>query len=106
MWVPQAHPRGGIYPDDLDGGDTIVENLFYKPAHRAVLLNGGAAHVVKHNVFIDGHIGVYSTEAWAQGLFEAQPKYDSDELKRGDKNDHLWRSARIQARSASKCVSA
>jgi hypothetical protein len=95
MCVPQAHPRGGIYPDDLDGGDTIVENLFYKAAHRAVLLNGGAAHVVKHNVFIDGHIGVYSTEAWAQGLIEAQPKYDSGELKRGDKNDHLWRTEQV-----------
>jgi hypothetical protein len=92
MCMPQAHPRGGIYPDDLDAGDTIVENVFYKAAHRAVLLNGGAANVVTHNIFINGHIGVYNTEAWAKGLIKAQPKYDSGELKRGDKMDHIWRT--------------
>lgn len=98
MCVPQAHPRGGIYPDDLDAGDIIVENVFYKAAHRAVLLNGGAAHVVKHNIFINGHIGVYNTEAWAKGILEAQPKYDSGELKRGDKNDHIWRTEQVVGR--------
>jgi len=98
MCVPQAHPRGGIYPDDLDAGDTILENVFYKAAHRAVLLNGGAANVVKHNIFINGHIGVYSTEAWAKGLIEAAPKYDSGELKRGDKMDHIWRTEQVVGR--------
>jgi hypothetical protein len=98
MCVPQAHPRGGIYPDDLDAGDTIVENVFYKAAHRAVLLNGGAANVVKHNIFINGHIGVYNTEAWAKGLIEAAPKYDSGELKRGDKMDHIWRTEQVVGR--------
>jgi hypothetical protein len=38
---------------------------------------------------------VYSTEAWAQGLIEAQPKYDSGELKRGDKMDHIWRTEQV-----------
>lgn len=95
MCLPQAHPRGGIYPDDLDAGDTVVGNVFYKAAHRAVLLNGGAANVATHNIFINGHIGVYSTEAWAQGLIEAQPKYEAGELKRGDKADHIWRTEQV-----------
>ncbi|MCP4642214.1 MAG: right-handed parallel beta-helix repeat-containing protein [bacterium] len=95
MCVPQAHPRGGIYPDDLDAGDTIVENVFYKAAHRAVLLNGGAANTASHNIFIRGHIGIYCTEAWARGIIEAQPKYDSGELKRGDKTDHIWRTEQV-----------
>lgn len=95
MCVPQAHPRGGIYPDDLDGGDTIVENVFYKAAHRAVLLNGGAANVATHNILINGHIGIYSTEAWAEGIHKAKAKYDAGELKRGDKNDHIWRTEQV-----------
>lgn len=95
MCVPQAHPRGGIYPDDLDAGDTIVQNVFFKAAHRAVLLNGGAANVATHNIFINGHVGVYGAEAWAKGLIDAQPKYESGELKRGDKMDHIWRTEQV-----------
>ncbi len=95
MCIPQAHPRGGIYPDDLDAGDTIVENLFYKAAHRAVLLNGGAANTATHNIFIRCHIGIYCTEAWAEGLIKAKAKYDAGELKRGDKMDHIWRTEQV-----------
>ena len=95
MCLPQAHPRGGIYPDDLDAGDTIIENVFYKAAHRAVLLNGGANHTVAHNVFINGYIGIYSTEAWSKGIRDQKAKFDSGELKRGDKNDHVWRTEQV-----------
>lgn len=95
MCVPQAHPRGGIYPDDLNGGDTITENIFYKAAHRAVLLNGGAAHTVTHNVFVKGYYGIYNTEAWSKGIIADKLKFDSGELKRGDKNDHIWRTERM-----------
>jgi hypothetical protein len=95
MCIPQAHPRGGIYPDHLDGGETITENIFYKCAHRAVLLNGGAGHVVSKNIFLDGHIAIYQTAAWAQKLYDNNPKYDSGELKRGDITDHIWRTEQV-----------
>ena len=95
MCLPQAHPRGGIYPDDHDGGDTIRENVFYKAAHRALLLNGGCAHTVESNLFIEGHIGIYQTLAWAEKAYAIIGKYESGELKRGDKMDHIWRTEQV-----------
>ena len=95
MCLPQAHPRGGIYPDDHDAGDTIEENIFYKAAHRAILMNNGAGHTVQRNVFVNGYIGVYNTDAYAQKAFENIAKFESGELKRGDKGDHIWRTEQV-----------
>lgn len=92
MCVPQAHPRGGIYPDDRDQGDTIANNLFYKAAHRAVLINGGAGHTVRNNVFLRGYIGIYNTEGGSDRVYRDQARYDAGELKRGDKTDYIWRT--------------
>ncbi len=92
MCVPQAHPRGGIYPDDKDQGDNIIGNVFYKAAHRAILINGGAGHTVKSNIFLNGYIGIYDTETGAQGGYDEIAKYESGEMKRGDKGDIIWRT--------------
>lgn len=94
MCSPQMHPRGGIYPDDGDMGDTIEQNIFYKAAHRAVLINGGAGHHVRQNIFLNGYVGIYNTESGAQRKFEAQARYGSGELKRGDKDDMIYRTER------------
>jgi hypothetical protein len=95
MCLPQAHPRGGIYPDDLDQGETIQENVFFKAAHRAVLINGGAGHKVADNLFLQGHIGIYNTESFAERCHAFIARYDSGELKRGDKDDRIWRTEQV-----------
>lgn len=92
MCVPRAHPRGGIYLDQLYGGSLIEENVFCKAAHRAVLVNGGAGTTVRRNVFIDGHIGIYNTSAYGQRSFEDIVRFDSGELRRGDVGDYIWRT--------------
>jgi len=95
MCLPQAHPRGGIYPDDGDQGETIERNVFYKAAHRAVLINGGAGHKVRENLFLEGYIGIYNTEANAERRFRDIARYNSGELKRGDKGDAIWRAEQV-----------
>ncbi|BCX46178.1 peptide-binding protein [Haloferula helveola] len=95
MCLPQAHPRGGIYPDDGDQGETIEGNVFYKAAHRAVLINGGAGHAVRDNLFLEGYIGIYNTEASAEKAYARIAKYESGELKRGDKDDQIWRTEQV-----------
>jgi hypothetical protein len=95
MCVPQAHPRGGIYQDDHDAGDTIIENLFYKAAHRAVLLNHGAGHTVSRNVFVDGNIGIYNANALSSKDFATIAEFDSGKKKRGDKGDYIWRTEQV-----------
>ena len=95
MCLPQAHPRGGIYPDDLDGGDIITENIFYKAAHRAILINGGAGHTVTNNLILNGYIGIYNTSAWAEKAYANMAKFNSGELKRGDKGDYIWRTEQV-----------
>ncbi|MDQ8190205.1 right-handed parallel beta-helix repeat-containing protein [Roseibacillus persicicus] len=95
MCLPEAHPRGGIYPDDGDQGETIEENIFYKAAHRAVLINGGAGHRVRGNLFLKGYIGIYNTENYAERTYKNIARYDSGELKRGDKGDVIWRTEQV-----------
>ncbi|MBK1832848.1 right-handed parallel beta-helix repeat-containing protein [Roseibacillus ishigakijimensis] len=95
MCLPEAHPRGGVYPDDGDQGETIAENIFYKAAHRAVLINGGAGHRVRGNLFLQGYIGIYNTEAYAERGYRDIARYEKGELKRGDKGDAIWRTERV-----------
>ncbi len=95
MCLPQAHPRGGIYPDDLDQGETIEGNVFYKAAHRAVLLNGGAGQHVRNNLFLKGYIGIYNTEGYAEKARQMPARFESGELKRGDKEDRIWRTEQV-----------
>ena len=80
---------------DLDAGDTIVENMFYKAAHRAVLLNGGAAHVVKQTCSSTATSAFTAPKPGHRVSSRQKPKYDSGELKRGDKNDHIWRTEQV-----------
>jgi len=98
MCVPQAHPRGGVYLDDLDAGDTVEGNILYKAAHRAVLVNGGAANVVRGNLFIRGYIGAYVTSAYADKARGLARQYDSGTLRRGDKMDYVWRCEQVVGR--------
>ena len=95
MCTPGLHPRGGMYPDQLDAGDTFEQNVFYKTAHRAILLNGGAGHSVLRNVFLEGYIGIYQTESYAQQSYDDIPLYDNGTLTRGDVGDYIWRTEQI-----------
>ncbi|MFI4911229.1 MAG: right-handed parallel beta-helix repeat-containing protein [Sedimentisphaeraceae bacterium JB056] len=95
MCTPGLHPKGGMYPDQLDAGDTFQQNVFYKAAHRAILLNGGAGHRVEANVFLQGCIGLYQTESYAQGAYDDIPLYDNGTLTRGDVGDYIWRTEQV-----------
>ena len=95
MCIPQAHPRGGLYLDDFDAGETVYGNVFYKAAHRAVLINHGAANHVDNNLFIRCYIGVYNTSALSANARKMAQQYDRGELKRGDKMDYVWRAEQV-----------
>ncbi|MFI4911224.1 MAG: beta strand repeat-containing protein [Sedimentisphaeraceae bacterium JB056] len=97
MCVPQAHTKGGMYADQQDAGDIFSENVFYKAAHRAILLNGGAGHSVINNVFLDGYIGVYQTESYAQDAYDDLAHYDAGDpgYTRGDVGDYIWRTEQV-----------
>jgi hypothetical protein len=95
MCTPGFHARAGFYADQLDAGDTFEENVFFKAAHRSVLLNGGAGHSVLRNVFLNGNIGVYQTEGYAQRWYDDIPLYDDGTLTRGDVGDFIWRTEQV-----------
>ncbi|MHC4692038.1 MAG: right-handed parallel beta-helix repeat-containing protein [Planctomycetota bacterium] len=95
MCVPQAHPRGAIYSDDFDQGETITSNIFFKAAHRGVLLNGGAGHTVTSNIFLHCYKGIYNTDLYSERAYAMKADYDSGKLKRGDKMDYIWRAESV-----------
>jgi len=95
MCVPQAHPRGAIYSDDFDQGETITKNVFYKAAHRGVLLNGGAGHTVTSNIFLQCYKGIYNTDLYSERAYAMKADYDSGKLKRGDKMDYVYRAESV-----------
>ncbi|MEA2069628.1 MAG: right-handed parallel beta-helix repeat-containing protein [Verrucomicrobiota bacterium] len=93
--LPQAHPVNGFYYDDLEMGDTTFGNVFYKVGNRSVMLNGGAAQTVANNLFIDNYVNVYQTGLYAEKRRAMRAKFDSGELKRGDKSDYWWKTEQI-----------
>ncbi len=95
MCVPQAHPRGGLYLDDMDSGETVYGNVFYKAAHRAVLVNNGAANHVENNLFVRCYIGIYNTSVYSENARKMASQYDRGELRRGDKMDYVWRTEQV-----------
>lgn len=95
MCTPGFHPRGGMYPDQLDAGDTFKQNIFYKAGHRALLINGGAAQRAEENIFLEGYIGIYQTESYAQQAYNDIPLYDNGTLTRGDVGDYVWRTEQV-----------
>ncbi|MFH1498019.1 MAG: right-handed parallel beta-helix repeat-containing protein [Verrucomicrobiota bacterium] len=93
--VPATHPVNGFYFDDLDQGDRVEGNVFYKVGYRAVMLNGGAAQTVTNNLFVENYINVFQTASKAESYRGERKDYDSGRLKRGDKTDYLWRTEQI-----------
>ena len=93
--MPQAHGISGFYYDDLKQGDTTEGNVFYKVAHRTVKLGGGAAQTVVNNVFIDCFIDITTDAINAARENANRKKYESGELKQGDKGDYWGRTERV-----------
>lgn len=93
--LPGAHPVNGFYIDDLDQGDRIYGNIFFKVGYRSIIFNGGSALEATNNIFISNYINVYQTGKWGSGYKEKQPLYDAGQLKRGDKTDFRWRTEQI-----------
>ena len=93
--LPQAHGIVGFYYDDLQQGDTTFGNVFYKVANRAVFIHGGAAQTVANNLFINCYNNIMVGADAIQENKEAKKKYDSGQLKRGDKQDYWWRTEQV-----------
>ncbi|AUP77572.1 LamG-like jellyroll fold domain-containing protein [Flavivirga eckloniae] len=95
MCVPQLHPKGGIYLDDRDMGDNTYGNVFYKAAHRAILLNGGAGQEANENLFIEGYWGIYNNNIGSEDMYQKSILYENGSLARGDKMDYIYRLEQI-----------
>ena len=93
--LPQAHPANGFYFDDLKAGDTTHGNVFYKAGNRSVMCNGGGAQTITNNLFVNNYINVYQNGTYAEKYRAERPKFDSGELKRGDKTDLWWKTEQV-----------
>ena len=88
--------RSGIMLDDHDSGREVIGNLFYKSGHGSLAINGGTGLEIHDNVFIKGQYGV-----WVRVIGKVKEriamaaKFESGELKRGDKHDYVWRTERV-----------
>ena len=88
--------RSGIMLDDHDSGREIIENIFYKTGHGSLAINGGTGHKIHGNVFMKGDYGVWIRVIGdVKGRIADLAKFDSGELKRGDKHDYIWRCERV-----------
>ncbi len=88
--------RSGIMLDDHDSGREIIENIFYKAGHGSLAINGGSGHKIDGNIFMKGNYGV-----WIRVIGNVKQrianlsKFETGELKRGDKHDYLWRCEKV-----------
>ena len=44
---------------------------------------------------VGGYIGIYNTSAYGERAYASIARYESGELKRGDKGDHIWRTQQV-----------
>ncbi|TNJ40883.1 hypothetical protein FGF67_16705, partial [Tamlana fucoidanivorans] len=58
MTVPGLLGKGGIHIDDVDAGDQIYENVFYKGGWASVKMNKAGGHSIRSNVMIEPYIGI------------------------------------------------
>lgn len=81
--IPDIYNTCAIYHDDGAGGLTVENNIFYKAGKYAVLIGGGSDNTYKHNLFINGQIGIHidnRLQNWGKaliaqnGLFEKRLK--------------------------------
>eukprot|EP01045_Picozoa_sp_COSAG04_P016197 COSAG04_NODE_1334_length_7181_cov_3.337334_3_plen_692_part_00 len=64
LCVPGLHPRGGIYFDGHQQGCTnLSNNVLYKAAGRAFIVNGGPNYQVNNNLVVNGGTGIYQQNA-------------------------------------------
>jgi len=88
--------RSGIMLDDHDSGREVIENIFYKTGHGSLAINGGTGLKIHRNVFMSGDYGVWVRIIGnVKERMEMQAKFDSGELKRGDKHDYVWRCEQV-----------
>ncbi|TNJ45845.1 T9SS type A sorting domain-containing protein [Tamlana fucoidanivorans] len=60
MSVPSLLGRAAFFSDDVDGGETIEENVFYKAGWETIKTNKGAGHDVLRNVVLESYTGIRS----------------------------------------------
>lgn len=72
MHVPGKVPRSGIHLDDRQAGAICIGNIFYKSAEKGIHMNGGAGHVLRDNIFLEGARGIYNTSGQSQKMYDLQ----------------------------------
>lgn len=58
MSVPSLIGRASFFSDDLDGGETVEENVLYKGGWETIKMNMGGGHTVNKNVLLDCYTGI------------------------------------------------
>lgn len=97
MHVPGKVERSGIHLDDLQAGSICDGNIFFKSAGKGIHMNGGAGHILKNNVFLDGFRGIYNTAGGGQRSYDRQLGIDADpnHVYRNTKENYIGRAERI-----------
>lgn len=97
MHVPGKVERSGIHLDDLQAGSTCIGNIFYKSAAKGIFMNGGAGHVLRDNVFLEGFRGIYNVGAGAQKNHDRQEGAlkDPNHPYRNTKENYVGRAEKI-----------
>ncbi|MGJ8695419.1 MAG: right-handed parallel beta-helix repeat-containing protein [Verrucomicrobiaceae bacterium] len=88
--------RSGIMLDDHDSGREVIGNVFYKAGHGSLAINGGTGLKVEGNIFMEGNYGVWIRVIGdVKGRIANLAKFETGELKRGDKHDYVWRCEQV-----------
>jgi hypothetical protein len=63
MSVPQLLGRAAFFSDDLDAGETVIENVLYKGGWEAIKMNTGGGHTIVRNVLLECYTGIRNGDA-------------------------------------------
>lgn len=62
MNIPGLLGRSTFFSDDLDGGETVTENIIYKGGYQAIKANAGGGHIFSKNFVLESFHPFYSRD--------------------------------------------
>lgn len=95
MHVAGKVPRAGIHFDDHQAGSICIGNIFFKSAEKGIFYNGGAGHVAKDNVFLEGDFGIYNVANVKSYERQHRISNDPDRANDNSKENYVGRAERI-----------
>lgn len=91
MSVPELHGKGAIHLDDMDAGDEVYENVFYKGGWGAVKMNMGGGNLITRNVMLECYTAIRNNNGSVTSTYNDAMNYLTTDPTSTNKSNYMGR---------------